>query len=189
MFGNELGKAFGVRRLQSPPPFLWRKRQRVRTRSRDTDRDFESSPRNLQLFFPGRKSTGKDPPQNKSVHLNKFFWTISLGFLTRVTEKKAKVRANFSKNLGHFGILGGFLGLYKFWVSKGGFLRAGSISTVQIVNFASFVQELLVESYLNSNLAGIWRKIHYPAFGNAYLVICLLEAPPRPQRGHFVRKS
>ena len=39
----------------------------------------------------------KKPTQNKKVCLNKFFRTIPVGFLTRVTGKKAKVRANFSK--------------------------------------------------------------------------------------------
>ena len=41
----------------------------------------------------------ENPPKNKKVHLNKFFWTISVGFLTRVTGKKAKVHANVSKKL------------------------------------------------------------------------------------------
>ena len=37
----------------------------------------------------------KIQPKQKKVRLNKFFWTRSVGFLTRVTGKKAKVRANF----------------------------------------------------------------------------------------------
>ena len=45
------------------------------------------------LLFTG-KSTRKIPPKIKHVHLNKFFWTISVGFLTCVTGKKEKVREN-----------------------------------------------------------------------------------------------
>ena len=55
----------------------------------------------LLLIFLGffwRKTHPKKSTQNKKVHLNKFFWTISVGFLTCVTGKKAKVRANFRKS-------------------------------------------------------------------------------------------
>ena len=44
-----------------------------------------------------RKIHPKKSTQNKKVQLKKFIRTISVGFLTRVTGKKAKVRANFSK--------------------------------------------------------------------------------------------
>ena len=44
-----------------------------------------------------RKIHPKKSTQNKKVHLNKFIWTIPVGFLTRLTGKQAKVRANFSK--------------------------------------------------------------------------------------------
>ena len=43
------------------------------------------------------KSEEENPPPKKTNCLNKFFWTISVGFLTRVARKKAKIRANFSK--------------------------------------------------------------------------------------------
>ena len=39
----------------------------------------------------------KQSTQNKKVHVNKFIRTISVGFLTRVTGKRAKVCADFSK--------------------------------------------------------------------------------------------
>ena len=39
----------------------------------------------------------KKSTQDQKVFLNKFFWTTSVGFLTRVTWKRAKARANFSK--------------------------------------------------------------------------------------------
>ena len=37
------------------------------------------------------KSTRKNPPKIKKVHLNESFWTISVGFLTRATGKQGKV--------------------------------------------------------------------------------------------------
>ena len=51
----------------------------------------------FQVSFHRRKIHPKKSTQNRKVHLNKFFRTISVGFLTRVTGKNAKVRANFSK--------------------------------------------------------------------------------------------
>ena len=47
-----------------------------------------------------RRIQPKKSTQNKTVlnQLNKFFRTISVGFLTHVTGKKAKVRANISKS-------------------------------------------------------------------------------------------
>ena len=57
-----------------------------------------------------RKIHPKQATQNIKVHLNEFFWTISVGFLTRVTGKKAKVRANFSKK---FAWMRCFLGVFR----------------------------------------------------------------------------
>ena len=75
-------------------------------------------PRNVRSLIQGRKIHPKKSTQNKKVHLNKFFWTISIAFLTRVTGTKAKVRANFPKKFEwrrrFFGILGFRVG---FWTS------------------------------------------------------------------------
>ena len=50
----------------------------------------------------GQESEEENPPpkihtqfENKKVHLNKFFRTISVGFLTCFIGKRAKVRASF----------------------------------------------------------------------------------------------
>ena len=46
----------------------------------------------------GGKFTRKSQNQNKNVHLNKFFLTVSVGFLTCVTGKRAKACATFLRN-------------------------------------------------------------------------------------------
>ena len=46
--------------------------------------------------FSEKKSTPQKSPRNKKVLLNKFFRTISAGFLTQVTGKEAEACANFS---------------------------------------------------------------------------------------------
>ena len=65
------------------------------------------------IWVQRRKIHPKKSTQNKKVHLNKFIWTISVGFLTRVTGKKAKVRVNFSKK---FAWTRCFFGISGFWV-------------------------------------------------------------------------
>ena len=57
----------------------------------------------------GGKSTRKKSTQNKKAHLNEFIWTISAGFLTRVTCRRAK---SSRKRGVFFCILG-------FWVGFG----------------------------------------------------------------------
>ena len=69
------------------------------------------------LTVNSQRRDPKKSTQNKKVHLNKFFWTISVGFLTRVTGGKA-----------FFGISGFWVGI---WASKlrgprrGGWIRRG----------------------------------------------------------------
>ena len=73
----------------------------------------------LRFFFHRRKIHPKKSTQNKKVHLNKFFWTIRVGFLTRLTGSREKFARTFRKSsrkrgvfFWYFGILGGFGGLY-----------------------------------------------------------------------------
>ena len=65
-----------------------------------------------------RKIHPKKSTQNKKVHSNKFFWTISVGFLTRAQGRRQKFAWTFRKSsrergvfLWYFGILGGSFGL------------------------------------------------------------------------------
>ena len=56
---------------------------------------------------------------NTKGHLNKFLWAISVRFLTRVTGKKAKVRASFSKKFAWTRCFVGILGFgVGFWASR-----------------------------------------------------------------------
>ena len=70
-------------------------------------------PLRLSGYDHRRKIHPKKSTQNKIVHLNTFFWTISVGLLTRITEKKAKIHANFSKK---FAWTRCFFGISGFWV-------------------------------------------------------------------------
>ena len=55
-------------------------------------------------------------PKSEMIYLNKFFRTISVGFLTRVTGKKAKIGANFSRK---------FVSTWLSGKSNGGFSEGG----------------------------------------------------------------
>ena len=69
----------------------------------------------LVLKYHRRKIHPKKSTQNKKVHLNEFIWTISAGFLTRVTGKQGKFARTFRKSSCERGV---FLVFRDFgWVS------------------------------------------------------------------------
>ena len=79
---------------------------------------------------------------------NKFFWTISVRFLTRVTGTKAKVRANFSKM---FAWTRCFFGILGFWVGCG-----ASITSKRQFSLRFKQTKLIGEKSLSNGNARFW---------------------------------
>ena len=93
-----------------------------------------------QIHSHRRENPPEKSTQNKKVPLNKFFWTIFVGFLTRVAGKQAKIRANFSKKPVWKPCF--FFGLPGFSM---GFVRSEEVQNEKAPNFYNFRPEFCSE--------------------------------------------
>ena len=135
-------------------------------------------PPNFPLNFPNSlRKIKKNSPTSFCRSAGR---TISVGFLTRITGKKAKVRANFSKSsrerggFWYFGILGGFWGLY-FGYDSGVKFRgekqqkhkrypAGEPPAKQSLRYALFFQGTPNINYSKHNPDWLFEKFIYVFF-------------------------